>query len=158
VTAQPEPSEGVFYIVRLPDGWQLCTFRFDEYGAIGLPDCWVQVLEPFLTIWLAELEEARPEDFPERYAAIQKELGLLVAGYDGFPRGDVLRDPDRKHFIVRHAGEISRSMHIARREIEEAFGIHGRAQWVDDPEHISDHRNAQRIRALFPIRDRWEDT
>lgn len=157
MTDHPEPSEGVFYVVRLPDGWQLCSFRFDEYGAIGLPDCWVQVLEPFLNIWLAQLGRDGPAEFKTRYSALENELGLLVAGYDTFPRGVVRRGEGRKTFVVRHGGELSRIMHVPRREIEEAFGIRGHATWVEDPEHVSDHRNAQRVRALLPIEEKWED-
>lgn len=152
-----EPSEGVFYVVRLPDGWQLCSFRFDEYGPIGLPDCWVQVLEPFLTIWFAELEKGSPAEFDARHAAIEKELGLLVAGYDTFPRGEVRRSESGKQFIVHHGGELSRAMHVPRREIEAAFGIEKRAKWIEDPAHISDHRAAQRVRALLSIPEQWED-
>lgn len=152
-----EPSEGVFYVVRLPDGWQLCSFRFDEYGHLGLPDCWVQVLEPFLNIWLEHLVKEGPLKFQARHDALQKELGLLVASYDTFPRGEVRRGRDDKHFVVHHGGELSRSMRVPRRDIEEAFGIHGVAKWVENVEHISDHRNAQRVRSLLQIHDKWED-
>ncbi|MEQ1859431.1 MAG: hypothetical protein ABMA13_05805 [Chthoniobacteraceae bacterium] len=152
-----EPSEGVFYVVRLPGGWQLCTFRHDEYGPIGLPDCWVQVLEPFMSIWLARLAQDGPAAFKTHYSAINDKLGLLVADYDAFPRGEVRRGADRKHFIVQHGGEIARTMHIPRREIEEAFGIQGHAKWVEDEAYVSDHRHAQRLRGLFQIADKWED-
>ena len=153
-----EPSEGVFYIVRLPFGWQLCTFRHDEYGPIGLPDCWVQVLEPFLNIWINKLEEGGANNFAERHAALEGELGMLVAGYDAFPRGEVRRGADRKHFEVHHGGEMTRSMHITKKEIEEAFGIRGKANWTEDTTYISDHKSAQRLRALLPIRETWEDS
>jgi hypothetical protein len=152
-----EPSEGVFYVVRLPDGWQLCSFRFDEYGPIGLPDCWVQVLEPFLTIWLEHLRRESAADFRKQHAALECELGQLVAGYDTFPRGEVFRSNGGKRFVVRHGGEIVRTMHVPRREIEAAFGIRGQAMWVEDAMHVSDHRNAQRLRALLSIEDKWED-
>jgi hypothetical protein len=152
-----EPSEGVFYIVRLPDGWQLCTFRHDEYGPIGLPDCWVQVLEPFLNIWLSTFENHGAAEYSARHTALEAALGLLVAGYDAFPRGEVRRGVDRKRYIIRHGGELARVMHVPRREIEEAFGIRGRATWVEDASHVSDHRNAKRLRTLLPIAEAWED-
>lgn len=152
-----EPSEGVFYVVRLPHGWQLCSFRFDEYGAIGLPDCWVQVLEPFLTIWLDHFNRADADSFPQRHAALEGELGQLVAGYDTFPRGEVFRANGRKRFVVRHGGELARTMQVPRREIEAAFGIEGLATWVEDTTHVSDHRSAQRLRSLLSIAEKWED-
>lgn len=153
-----EPSEGVFYIVRLPNGWQLCTFRHDEYGPIGLPDCWVQVLEPFLNIWMNALEEEGPKVFAERHAALENDLGMLVAGYDAFPRGEVRRGKDRNHFVIHHGGELSRGMHITKKEIEEAFGVRGKASWEEDTNYISDHKSAQRVRGLLPIGDVWEDS
>ena len=153
-----EPSEGVFFVVRLPDGWQLCSFRFDEYGPIGLPDCWVQVLEPFLALWLDHLNQTDPAKFKDRHAALESQLGQLVAGYDTVPRGEVIRGEGRKRFVIRHGGEIARAMHVPRHEIEEAFGIHGHANWVEDAAHVSDHRNAQRVRSLLPIPEKWEDT
>lgn len=157
MTDHPEPSEGVFYVVRLPEGWQLCSFRFDEYGPIGLPDCWVQVLEPFLNIWLAHLEQEGAVKYEERHTALEHELGQLVAGYDTFPRGVVCRSKDRKRYLIQHGGELARVMHVPRREIEEAFGIRGAATWVEDTAHVSDHRNAQRVRTLLPIPEKWED-
>jgi hypothetical protein len=152
-----EPSEGVFYLVRLPDGWQLCSFRHDEYGPIGLPDCWVQVLEPFLNIWLAHLEQEGRADYKKRHSALESALGMLVAGYDAFPRGEVRRGADRKHYVIRHGGEFTRAMHVPHREVEEAFGVRGHAKWVEDMAHVSDHKNAQRVRALLSIKERWED-
>ena len=153
-----EPSEGVFFVVRLPNGWQLCTFRHDDYGPIGLPDCWVQVLEPFLTIWLAKLEADCGTNFKTKYGALESELGMLVAGYDAFPRGEIRRNPLTDRYEVHHGGELTRKMQISRREIEEAFGIHGMAKWVEDPSHISDHLSARRLRGLLPISEVWEDS
>lgn len=152
-----DPSEGVFYVVRLPDGWQLCTFRHDEYGTIGLPDCWVQVLEPFLEIWLNRFSQEGMETYETRHAALETALGSLVAGYDGFPRGEVRRGPGRKKYVIHHGGELSRTMRVSRKEIEDAFGIRGRTTWIEDPSHLSDRQSAERLRTLLPIGEKWED-
>jgi hypothetical protein len=151
------PSEGVFYLVRLPDGWQLCTFRRDEYGSIGLPDCWVEVLNAFLNIWLAHFEKLAPEELLERQMDIEKAIGQLVASYDVFPRGEVKRRDGHRRFTVSHGGEIARGMHITHREIEEAFGIQGHAKWVVDSKFYSDPRAAKRLRSLLSFEEIWEN-
>jgi hypothetical protein len=55
------PQKAFFFVVRLPSGWQLCTCRHDEYGPVGLPDFWVEALDPFLAIWLAHLQQHAPQ-------------------------------------------------------------------------------------------------
>src|SRR4051794_22003687 len=86
-----EPSEGFFFVVRLPDSWQLCTCRHDEYGPVGLPDFWVETLDPFLNIWLAHFAKHATKEVPSRHKAIEAAVGQLIAGYDAFPRGEVKR-------------------------------------------------------------------
>jgi hypothetical protein len=152
-----EPSEGVFFIVRLPTGWQLCTCRHDEYGRMGLPDFWVETLDPFLTIWLHYFEEHAAKEFDSRHKALEAAVGLLVAGYDAFPRGEVKRGVGKRRFIVRHGGELTRHMHVPRREVEEAFSIRGKANWVIEPRHASMPDSAQRLRSLLPITEKWEE-
>jgi hypothetical protein len=151
-----DPSEGVFFVLRLPKGWQLCTCRHDEYGPLGLPDFWVESLGSFLNIWLAHFSETDREHAAKRHAALERALGLIVAGYDAFPRGEVKRSADRKRYIVRHGGELARRMKISRKEIEEAFGIRGRASWAADPQLKSTAESAQRLRGLLGITEAWE--
>jgi hypothetical protein len=152
-----EPSEGVFFVVRLPSGWQLCTCRHDEYGPMGLPDFWVETLDPFLNIWLAYFEEHARKEFDSRHTALESALGQLVAGYDAFPRGEVRRGIGKKRFLIRHGGDLTRHMHVPRREVEEAFGIRGRANWVIDSTHASSAESAGRLRSVLPITEKWEE-
>jgi hypothetical protein len=151
-----EPSEGVFFIVRLPTGWQLCTCRQDEYGPMGLPDFWVETLGATLNLWLAYFQEQGPDELEARHRALEKNIGLLVAGYDAFPRGEIKRGVGKRRFIVRHGGDLTRAMHVPRREIEEAFGIRGKANWVVEPLHRAMPESAARVRELLPIAERWE--
>jgi hypothetical protein len=153
-----EPSEGVFFVVRLPSGWQLCTCRHDEYGSMGLPDFWVETLDPFLTIWLKHFEKHAAKEFPSRHAALEAALGMLVAGYDAFPRGEVRRGPgSSRKFIVHHGGELTRLMHVPHREVEESFSLNGKVSWVIEPRHASMHDSAERLRSLLPITEKWEE-
>lgn len=151
-----DPSEGVFFVLRLPEGWQLCTCRHDEYGPLGLPDFWVEALGTFLNIWLAHFLKADREEATKRHAALERALGLIVAGYDAFPRGEVKLGPGRKRYIVRHGGEITRRMRVTHREVEQAFGIAGRAKWVADERLRSTKESAKRVRGLLGIGETWE--
>ena len=152
-----EPSEGVFFVVRLPSGWQLCTCRHDEYGSMGLPDFWVETLDPLLNIWLAHFEKHAAKEANSRHAAIEAAVGLLMAGYDAFPRGEVKRGVGKRRYLVRHGGELTRHMHVPRREVEDAFCIRGKANWVVDHRHTSIQESARRIRNLLPITEKWEE-
>jgi hypothetical protein len=96
------------------------------------------------------------EKAKERHAVLERALGQVVAGYDAFPRGEIKRGTDRKHFVVRHGGDIARNMRVSRREVEEAFGIRGRAKWVADKRLACARESARRLRDLFSIAERWE--
>lgn len=150
------PSEGVFFIVRLPDHWQLCTFRFDEFGPAGVPDFWIETLGPFLNLWLHHFEQTEPDSVVEHQEQLQRALGMLVANYDVFPRGVVTRSLRKGHFVVRHGGDIGRSMHIPHRDVEAAFGITGHARWVIDEQYAAAPEAALYLRKYLPIEEEWE--
>jgi hypothetical protein len=152
-----EPSEGVFFVIRLPDSWQLCTCRHDEYGPLGLPDFWVEALGPMLNLWLAHFAEHTPNEAETRHQNLEKALGQIVSNFDAFPRGEVTRGPGRKRYTVKHGGGLQRAMHVPRREIEEAFGIRGRATWVEDDRLKVRREGARRLRELFQLDECWED-
>jgi hypothetical protein len=150
-----DPSEGVFFVLRLPKGWQLCTCRHDEYGPLGLPDFWVEALGPFLNLWINHFLKEDRDNAPKRHAALERALGQVVAGYDAFPRGEV-KLAGRKRFVVSHGGDLGRAMHVTHREVEDAFGIRGHANWVADKRLASARESARRLRELLPIEERWE--
>jgi hypothetical protein len=151
-----EPSEGVFFVLRLPKGWQLCTCRHDEYGPLGLPDFWVEALGSFLNIWLSHFLEKDREHASSRHTALERALGMVVAGFDAFPRGEVQLGGERNQYVVRHGGEMNRALKVSRREVEDAFGIQGRAKWVEEERLASAPESAERLRKLLPIKEHWE--
>jgi hypothetical protein len=150
------PSEGVFFVLRLPKCWQLCTCRHDEYGPLGLPDFWVEALGSFLNIWLSHFLERDRNRATKRHAALEQALGQIVAGYDAFPRGEVKRGEGRNRYVVHYSGELTRAMDVTRREVEDAFGIRGCAKWVADKRLASARDSAERLRKLLPIKEQWE--
>jgi hypothetical protein len=149
-------SEGVFFVLRLPKCWQLCTCRHDEYGPLGLPDFWVEALGSFLNIWLSHFLERDRNRATKRHAALEQALGQIVAGYDAFPRGEVKRGEGRNRYVVHYSGELTRAMDVTRREVEDAFGIRGCAKWVADKRLASARDSAERLRKLLPIKEQWE--
>jgi hypothetical protein len=151
-----DPSEGVFFVLRLPKCWQLCTCRHDVYGPMGLPDFWVEALGPFLNIWIHYFLTEEPDHATTRHAALERALGQIVAGYDAFPRGDVKTGDSKRRYIIRYSPDLTRSLHVPKREIEDAFGIRGRASWVTDESLASDPVCAHRLRELLPIKAHWE--
>jgi hypothetical protein len=150
------PSEGVFFAVRVPDHWQLCTFRFDECGAGGIPDFWVQTLGPLLNLWLHHFEKNDPDHLVERHTQIERSLGQLVAGYDAFPRGQITCGASPQHFVVRHSDGIERVLPGIRKEVDAAFGIVGRTRWIADHESAVSAESAELIRQHLPIEESWE--
>jgi hypothetical protein len=48
-----------------------------------------------------------PNELEKRHSALEAAVGLLVAGYDAFPRGEVKRGIGQRRFIVRHGGELT---------------------------------------------------
>jgi hypothetical protein len=150
------PSEGVFFVLRLPKCWQLCTCRHDEYGPLGLPDFWVEALGSFLNIWLSHFLEQDRDRATRRHAALEQALGQIVAGYDAFPRGEVKRGEGRNRYVIHYSGELTRAMNVTRREVEDVFGIRGCAKWVEDKRLASGRESAERLRKLLPIREHWE--
>jgi hypothetical protein len=116
----------------------------------------VETLGAVLNLWLAHFEDHAADELDARHSALEQALGLLVAGYDAFPRGEVKLGVGKKRYLVRHGGDLTRAMHVPRREIEEAFSIRGKANWVVEPRHRVMPDSAQRVRDLLPITERWE--
>jgi hypothetical protein len=82
-------------------------------------------------------------------------LGLIVAGYDGFPRGEVTQVAGQDRFVIRHSRDFTRDLRVTRREIEEAFGIRGNAVWAVDEELDCAATSAKRLRGLLSIEEKW---
>ncbi len=150
------PAEGVFFIVPVPHGWQLCTFRADDFGPISLPDCWPATLVSMLNIWLRHFEEHDPANCRNRHTRIENAIAHLISICDAIPRGRVRRGVRQKQFIVRHGGEMTEEMKVTRREIEETFGLEEPAHWIADHHLRSTPADAKLLREFLPIREAWE--
>ena|SRR5687768_14734146 len=150
------PSEGVYFIVRLPEGWQLCTYRFDDYEELGVPDLWVPTLAGLLRVWLQYFEENGNGSTEKHIRSIERALPQLVAGCDTFPRGHVVRALGGRRWTITHGGGLSRGMGVSRKDIEDSFGIPGRARWLLKNDLTCTQQSIRGVCQVLPIADRWQ--
>ena len=138
------PCEGIFYVVRFPDGWKPVAMRFEGIEDCGHPDFWRSHVVPMLVrAWSPVLRTTMH--------ALTSDLRLCEYG---FPRGRVVKQDTR--YVVMHGNDLERFMRVKRRSIEELFGIAKKAAWSeDDHEHcLRDDKNA--IRSVLRISTDWK--
>lgn len=124
-------SSGIFFVVRLPRGWQLCSIRFSEYGLATFNDLWPELCGTLLGIWVHELSDTRPADAGARFAKIQQALSLFIKSPDAFPRGWVEKSEKAGKLEIHHGGDLTRAMRISRKEVEASFDLGGKVRWVE---------------------------
>jgi hypothetical protein len=137
-----KPTEGIYYVVRTPEGWSLFPYRFDECAECGHLQLWEEYLAPILAqVWAGTLR--RPAH------RIEKELRLLTYG---FPRGRV-SIAERRHIVLH--GNDSVPQLIPKSELLAAFSLRRGTRFVlDDHEHCqADDRDA--IRGVLQIAAQW---
>lgn len=136
------PSEGIYYVVRFPERWELFTLRFDTGHESGHPDFWQQHVVPRLSRrWTNVLG----------HSVGQLELELRRYEY-GFPRGRVVKQG--KRFLVYHGRDLEPFMKIKRTAIEALFGIVGLARWKEDEHERCLREDKEPIRQILQL---WED-
>ena len=139
------PSDGIYYVVRFPQGWKLIFCRYAE----NPEDCdhsefWGKLISQFLVpIWAKALKEPAKQ--------IAEALHLHTYG---FPRGRITVK-DGKIYVL-HGSDLKSFHEVKRKDIERAFGIYGKARWIDDEhEHCQDY-DKQMLRELLHIKEDWE--
>ena len=149
------PSEGIYFVVRLPNCWELKAFLFSKHHDSGHAELWenhvtpmlVYAWAPLLFIGINAVERQRRERL------LRSELNLH---YDGFPRGRVTQMGSHKRFVVYHGGNLNTAMKIKRQDIESAFGITGCAAWKFDEHEQCSHFSAEGLRSELLLRDKWK--
>ncbi len=138
------PSEGIFYVVRLPNAWEPMTLRFEGGADVGHPDFWRHKLVPLLArAWSPLLG----------LSARELESNLSLCEY-GFPRGRVVRQGNT--FRVFHGNDLRKFMNITRVSIEGQFGIIGAARWQEDEHEQCLKEDKQAVQALLRLREDWK--
>ncbi len=136
------PCEGIFYVVRLPDGWRLMPLRFKKGEDVGHTDWWEESLGRIVAESWAVVLGADS-------CKLANELALLPYA---FPRGRVTKAG--RNFRIHHGSDIIPAMQVSRSMIEETFGVAGKCSWRFD-----EHERCQEIdRAALCERLRIADT
>lgn len=142
-TPKLDPAEGIYYVVRRPDGWRLCSNRYASGPEIGHPAFWEERLAARVAAgWAAALG----------VPGIRLEAELRLCCY-GFPRGRVARRGRR--FVVFHGNDVMRFMRVARHDIEKAFGIEGVALWEHDEHEQCLDTDKLTVRQCLGLLEDW---
>jgi hypothetical protein len=140
----PGPSEGIFYVVRFPRGWESVALRFDQGQEVGHPEFWREQIVPRIAReWSRVLNRAA--------RALETELRMLEYG---FPRGRVVRQATR--FTVFNGNDLGRFMKVTKAAIEGRFGIIGLARWQEDDHEHCLREDKEAVRQLLHLREDWK--
>lgn len=138
------PCNGIFYIVRFPDGWTPIALRFDNIEDCGHPEFWwSQVVPKLAGAWSPALGRTVSE--------LRTDLRLCEYG---FPRGRVVKQ--RNRFVILHGDELESFMKLKRREIETLFGIPGRATWREDEHEQCLNEDKETVRETLCLKENWK--
>lgn len=150
-------SEGIYFVVRQPKGWELVPFRFDEHLDGGHPEFWEERVAPMLArTWASQLgANVNGAERSRREQHLKSELALH---YDGFPRGRVTWVEEIGRFVIYHGGNLKPAMKVSRLSIERAFGITGHADWEFDEHEQCSSFSAEGVRVALCLREKWKTT
>ncbi len=136
------PSEGIYYCLRNPDGWAPFPYRFDEYPRIDHATFWAEYIVPVLAMrW------SRALNVPAK----RLESGLELAAH-GFPRGRVMRNVAGR-YVVLHGDGMPRS--IRRKTIDRLFSLPRDTKWEPDSEERCQVEQRDVIRGLLRLKETW---
>ncbi len=138
---KPQPSEGIFYVIRNPDGWGLYAYRYDQYPEAGHPQFWEDAVAIVLARRWSQNDSSRFRNI---------EADLVNHPY-GFPRGRVTK-PGRQ-YTVYHGNDL-RGL-IARKVIETAFDIGKRCHWEFDQHERCLRADKDGVRLCLGISRDW---
>ncbi len=148
-------SEGIFFVVRLPRGWELKFCCFDQHSECDHPEFWEEHVTPMLVnAWAPHLFTGI-----NRVERRRNELRLkseIELHYDGFPRGRVTWVQASKQFIVYHGDNLKPAMKVTRLAVEEAFGIAGCSAWQFDEHEQCSLFSAEGLRSELQLRENWK--
>lgn len=148
-------SEGIYFVIRMPDRWQLVVFRFEKGLDGGHPEFWEAYVTPMLAdAWAPHLfGEMTETERSRRKQHLKAELDLH---YDGFPRGRVTWVEENDRFIVYHGRNLKPAMHVTRQSIEQAFGIADHTDWKFDDHEQCSAFSAEGVRSALRLKERWK--
>lgn len=135
-----EPSEGAYYVVRYPLGWDIYAVRASEWGVMDHSDLWAELVVPHVAgAW------SKPLKTPAK--ALEKALRLHVYG---FPRGRVSGAGGR--YKVLYGGDAKI---LSKPRLERAFQITGKAVWERDVHEQCQVDDRDAIRHILRLKETW---
>ena len=144
----PVGSEGIFYLVRYPQGWRFLPVRVDQFPMADFDhaDFWEECLAHVLA------EKWQPEVFQKFPTVEQLRDELLPLAY-AFPRGRVVSLG--RTFAVYHGDNLAAFMQSDRKAIETGFDIQGNVQWEFDEHEQCVAQDRDRMRELLGLKETW---
>lgn len=139
-----QPTEGIYYIIRLPKGWELLTHRHDEF-----PEEWNHE-----EVWRADVAPMLARAWTKIVGVPSDKLTKqLEFHYTAFPRGRIGRDGVR--WIVRHGNNLAPFMGISRSRVERAFELPN-AQWELDLHEQCLPEDAEAVQRILKLKEQWK--
>lgn len=145
-------TEGVYFIVPFPGGWEVCAFRFNRYPDVGHALTWELMVAPQLALrWAPRLHSvATLEQSPELVIRLKNALAPL---YDSVPRGRVVSPSTlQRKYRLYHGADLAPWMKIKRATVEESLGIAGTVVWLKDEHETRNTDSVDRLTRLLRIR------
>ena len=131
-----KPSEGIYYIVRYPKGWELLTYRFQDREEIDHSEWWErEVASLVASAW----------QFPSL-----KKIRLLTYA---FPRGRISKPG--KIYQVLFGEDFMPATQRLKSEIISAFGIADKFIWTFDEHERCQELDRDEMRTLIAIKETW---
>lgn len=132
------PSEGIFYIVRNPEGWEPLCYRFDEFPEFDHSDFWEEFVVPVVSMRWAKVLGLKA-------SKLEKELELLPYA---FPRGRISRNSVTQ-YVVYHGGNLPSQ--ISKKTINRMFGLPSNANWEFDSHEVCSLADKAAISRIFKL-------
>jgi len=137
-----EPTDGIYYVLRLPNRWTLYPIRFDSFDSMDHKELWVEEISVLLaTEWGKKLQESA------------RELRAKLLGhYTGFPRGRVLY---LGKYVVWHGDNLAEQMpHIE--QITKAFSLPSDAKLEVNSHEMCLASSRDAIRHVLKLDETWK--
>jgi hypothetical protein len=152
LAAEPVPSEGIYYVIRTPERWELMPYLFgNSFG--GQPESnhcefWKAEVAPYLAyLWTSHVRATARQLAQER---LQEKLEDHCYG---FPRGRITKGKGNHHRIW-NGNNLTKVM-PSKAQIEGAFMIQGVCEWEFDFHEQCIAEETCEVQEILPIAEKW---
>lgn len=137
-----DSSDGIYYVLRLPNGWIFYYSRFDDY-----PD---DVGFEHETFWKDEIVQYLAKKW---HKSLNLEYGYLktqlIKYPHGFPRG---RITDK---VIFHGDNLKPWMNVTKQKIEDTFGL-SKPKWEFTTWEQVNKEDYLGLKNLLHIKEHWD--